>query len=208
MLPAVVTGLLFFGGSAAQADADSYDPKKDPKTQGPLSLEDTACNGRDVRSDRGDLLGRAEVCVYLYDFDSLSETDLLTDHGAAWLQARFTPSDGWCATGLTSRLEIEGGTMENVSKARSRKGRTVVAMPVTAGGSALEEGKISQSWTQRGGIAHSNVVRTEDPAIKTIWDGRSAGPVSVAGGIAYSYDILSSARQISYGFSELTLATC
>ena len=208
VLAPLVAALLLMGSSAALAEADRVDPERGPKTEGPLTLEDTACDERAVKSDDGDVLGRAEVCLYLYKFDTLSENDLLQEHGAAWLQARFTPVDGWCVTDLTSRLQVDGGTMETVSKGRIKRGRVLVALPVNAGGSARESGMISQTWLEPAGLAHSNVTSTEDAAIKTIWRGHYAGPVSVVGGVGYSYDILSPPSEIAFGLSELSLATC
>jgi hypothetical protein len=174
-----------------------------------VALDDTVCDERDVRSDEGALLGRSAACVYLFSFDTLSETDLLREHAAVWFQGIFTPSQGWCVTGLESRIQLTGGSLEGVTKATAKARRNTVSLTMDAGGSALENARITQRWIQRDGLAHTNVARGTTPGVRTAWTGRSSAPVTTVSGLAYSYDLLTgSPESISYGFSDLSLAAC
>jgi hypothetical protein len=209
LLAALVTAALFLGAPAHASPDHPLDPEKGPKTEGPVALDDVTCNMRPVRSDDGILLGNGEICIYLYSFDNLSELDPLRDYGAVWLQARFVPADGWCATAVKSELEMSGGTLEHIARAPSKPGKTTTKLALTARGNALEDALISQAWTAGPGAASNAAPAGELPAMSAAWQGKSAKPVSLVGGLAYSYEALQGAPgKIGYGISELSLASC
>ena len=199
--------VLVGGGPVRAAETGAGGPSSQPKTSGPVELSDSQCSGQAVRSDSGTLLGQAQVCLYLYDFDNLSELDVLRDHGAGWLQARFAPAPGWCATEVGADMQFSGGRMESISKTTAKGRKATARLNLTAGDNALEDAKISQTWKPNGGPAHA--VTDGGPAISIDWSGSSAKAITLTGGLGYSYEILQGApEKISYGFSKFSLATC
>ena len=204
---ALVLGVL--GGGHASASLDADGPSSQPKTSGPVELDGSQCSAQVVRADSGAVLGNAEVCLFLYSFEALSEVDLLRDYGAGWLQARFVPAEGWCATDVGAELRFSSGRMESISKATAKARKATARMIMTAGGNALEDGKVSQAWRSNVGLAHAVAPEAGRPAIAIDWKGSSSKAITLVGGLGYSYEILQAApEKISYGFSKFGLTSC
>lgn len=197
-------------GGSALASGDPQGPSKEPKVEGPLSSDGSQCSNDVVRSDSGTLLGRTEVCLYLYSFDTLSEIDLLREHGAAWLQARFVPEAGWCATSVSSRVALSGGRGEAISKDSAAGRKMDTKLTVTAAGNApLENGRVSQTWAAAKGTIETSAPDGGQPVVASKWQGKSAKPVNLVSGVAYSYDLLAGAPgKVNFGFTDFALTTC
>jgi hypothetical protein len=126
------------------------EPGSNPKTEGPIAIENSRCSNQTVRSDSDDtVLGHAEYCLFLYKFDTLSEVDVLREYGAVWLQARFDPAEGWCATDVATKVLVSGGRSEAITKAPRAGGKVATKLRLDAGGNALQEATISQKWVPR-----------------------------------------------------------
>lgn len=207
--PLVAAALLLSAGAARASVEQQQDPSKGPRTEGPVTLDDSTCDERTIRSDDGTVLGSGNVCIYLYSFDTTSEIDLTREYGAAWAQARFTPAQGWCATEVESRIELSEGDLERIAKGPARPGKVTTRLPMDARGNAIEEALISKAWTSSAGKTSNTAPAGKKPSTTSAWKGKSAKPVSLVGGLAYSYDILEgSPEKVGYGFSKLSVASC
>lgn len=183
-------------------------PSSSPKTEGPVTQDRSQCSDQSVKSEAGEVLGRAEACVYVFSFDTLSEVDVLREYGAAWLQARFVPAAGWCATDVAMRLGLSGGQSEGTTKAPKERGRVATKLVLDAGGNALEAGSISQKWTAAPGGLGTKPLEGQPGAV-TSWSGETAKAVNLVSGVGYSYEMLGGAPEsISFGFSRLSLSSC
>lgn len=208
LLGTLLAACLTLGGGVASASLAESGPAGQPDTEGPVSFTDSACSDDVVRSDSGEVLGTTEACVFLYQFDSLSEVDVLREYGAAWLQAEFTPAEGWCATEVGSSLELTGGEAEGVSKDSEEGKKTLTKLTLTAGGNALENARISQTHVRGPGESETTAT-TGGPNVGTKWEGKSSKPVSIVNGVAYSYEFLQGdPGKINYGFTNFSLEAC
>jgi hypothetical protein len=198
---------LMLGAPAAGSEIDQG-PSTKPQTKGPVALDRGECSNQQVRSDSDNsVLGLAEICVYLYSFDSLSEIDVLRDYGAVWLQTRFVPTEGWCATDIGTRLELDGGQIEGTTKAPRETGKVTTKLKLTAGGNALEDGSISQRWAAAPGDITTKSL--DGHGASTVWSGETSKPVNLVSGLGYSYEMLGSGPEnIGFGFTKFSLVTC
>ena len=198
---------LVLGAPAAASEVDQG-PSTKPQTKGPVALDSGQCSNQVVRSESDNsVLGIADTCIYLYNFDTLSEVDVLREYGAVWLQARFVPAEGWCATDVGTKLELTGGQIEGTTKApRTTGAKTNTKLKLTAGGTALEDGVISQRWTPApGDIA----TKAEGNGVSSVWSGETSKPVNLVSGLGYSYEMLGSGvEKIGFGFTKFSLVTC
>jgi len=198
---------LVLGAPAAASEVDQG-PGSNPKVEGPVLQDNSQCSEQPVKGDSGDVLGRAETCIYLYSFDTLSETDVLREYGAVWLQARFVPAEGWCATDVGTRLELDGGQIEGTTKAPRETGAKVTTkLKLTAGGNALEDGAISQRWAAAPGDITTK--SGEGHGVSSVWSGETSKPVNLVSGVSYSYEMLGAGPEnIAFGFSKFSLVSC
>jgi hypothetical protein len=203
--PLLLSGLLL-GGPAAATTAE-LEPSRGPSTQGPVTLDDSACTEREIKGDDGLLLGRAEACVFVYSFDTLRELDLQREYGAIWTQARFTPEPGWCSTELSVGLQMDGGTPEKTTKAPAKR-KALTRLVLNAHGNALEAAQISQSWAHFGKTTNE-VVKGDKVELSSRWKGKTDRSVSMVSGLAYSYNVLDGPPEgFAYGFDRFSLAAC
>jgi hypothetical protein len=208
LLAPLLAACLAWAGASARAETLPQGPEREPKTQGPLTLDTNRCSDDGVRSEDGTLLGKAVTCLYLYSFDPLSEIDVLRNYGAAWLQASFVPARGWCVTDLGAKVQMSEGDPEGISKTTPDGKKAATKLAITAGGTALEDGEISQT-SVRGPGDLETIAPADRPAVVSEWQGKSAKQISLVQGVAYSYEMLAGApEKISFGFSDFAVESC
>lgn len=166
-----------------------------PAKSGPLSYDGTSYNGPDCRNDQaafgGEIIARYKTCSFFYRFDPDSETNSRRDYGALWLQSQVNPDNGWCASKVTTKLElldrsarVQRATKRHSSPASSK--RVVARLRVDAGGKATEAGKLRNGFKLYP-KEFSSTYRKGSDTLRLFWNGATRRTVAFAGGIAISW---------------------
>lgn len=201
--------LLVFLLSTPATAARQLKASHPPRTAGPLEDAGRSCNPQTVRAE-GRVIARVEACVFIFTFDRLAETDLLRHYGVAWVQFTFDAGKGVCAERLQLILEFEDDAtihaMAPHEPIRGARGETkTVTLEVTAGGTALEDGSVSQDLVMlpRSLSAGAGARRgTID------WSGRSGQKIALAGGVEISWDELDPPERFRVDVGAARLDRC
>jgi hypothetical protein len=192
--------------AGAPAHAGQTKASKNPKVTGPLALTDSACGDKRIMHE-GKPLAQVESCVFLYEFDTLMETDVTQTYGVAWVQTTVDPLNGWCVTSadsellLPSSVERHGRTPTKAMSTSKRK-RVNVGLDVTAGANALEYAYIGQGfdlYPKSLSASLANGGRT----VRTSWKGSESSTLFSALGAEISWPVLSSPGRIRGGLGNM-----
>lgn len=206
---AAVTAVALAFGTVAPARAGQIAASKDPKVSGPLSVKDWDCL-RDKARYKGTTIARMQLCVWFYEFDKTMEVDLARNYGVAWVQNTVDAVNGWCAAKVESNIKLPSNVKRHayVPKRKvvaKKRRRATVRLEVTANGSAVEDGKVVQSfglfpktWTPS--------LANEGRTIRATWAGRESSKLAFALGAEISWaqgDEIYSSPSISGGLGSM-----
>ena len=177
------------------AHAGQLRASKNPRVSGPLDLRGKTC-AKDSAVHEGKTLANLQICVWLYEFDSMMETDATQTYGVGWVQTAVDPVNGWCATKIDSEMylpdEVDPLTRAPSKKlATKKKTRVRVKLKVDADGNAAEEARISQAFNLFPATL-SPTSALEDGVVRTTWKGRESSKLAFALGaeMSWGYDPL------------------
>lgn len=179
---------------------------RDPRVSGPLSLAGSKC-GPDEAKHEGKTIAKVKSCLWLYEFDSTRETDLLRNYGVGWVQTTVNPVNGWCATKVDSNLNLPVD-MRRHSTAPTRRvqvaraSRTTVKLKVDADGHAIEKASVAQSF-KIFPKSWKPTLSDDGRKIGTVWRGRESSTLAFALGAEVSWESLATPR-ISGGLGKMS----
>ena len=202
--------LAVLGGSPAYA-AKQLDADDRPATEGPFYAEpDQQCDEQTLKS-AGKPVIKVAFCIFFYGFDWLSELDVNHDYGVVWAQATFDALPGYCTSELSFYVEMPEGTMlyERTPRKAVATKRTIplnVDVSATAGGNAIEDGRISQDFRLLPGKM-TPTGSEEEPKVGVAWKGRTPHKLAFATGAEISWPFLSAPPQIRLGADTIRLTS-
>ncbi|HEX2196256.1 MAG TPA: hypothetical protein VHJ76_04945 [Actinomycetota bacterium] len=202
--------LAVFGGSSAHA-ARQLDADDPPATEGPFYGEpDQQCDEQTLKSS-GKPVIEVAFCIFFYPFDWLSELDVNYDYGVVWAQATFDALPGYCTSELSFYVEMSEGTVlyERTPRKNVTTKRTIpltVDVNATAGGTAIENGRISQDFQLLPGKM-TPTMSEEQPKVGVAWKGRTPQKLAFATGAEISWPFLSAPPQIRLGADTIRLTS-
>jgi hypothetical protein len=183
-------------GTAPAAAARQMRADDRPRVSGAYATIDDSCSRQPVRTQRGTLVARSHVCLFLLEYDPLLELDPLSHHAAVWLQATLSPEPGWCTLRADAEIRVSsegrvyGHTPEG-SAVAERAQATTVELHSNADGFGLQEGAVAQDLTLLPG--RWTTTATEQPegtSVSTVFTGSQRAPLAFATGVAFAYPML------------------
>lgn len=192
--------------AARQLRAD--DP---PAAEGPLYDPIEQCNRQTLESDAGEPVVKVHFCIFFYSFDTLSELDVNNEYGVVWAQATFDALPGYCTSELSFYVEVSPGTTIHgrtppKPKAPKRPTTTNVEVAATAGGTALQEGLVSQRLKLLPGKMTPLAEGTES-RVGLSWKGRSPDKLAFATGAEIGWPMLEAPPQMKLGTDTIRLVS-
>ena len=203
--------LAVLGSSAAHAGPRQLRADDEPTFEGPFYLSpDQQCDEQTLKSN-GKPVIEVAFCIFFFEFDPLWELDLYQDYGVAWAQATFDALPGYCTSQLSFYIELPDGTIlyeRAPQKAVTATKRTPLTVEVnaTAGGSALQPGRVSQDLQLLPGKM-SPTGTAEEPQVGVAWKGRSPAKLAFATGAEISWSWLSGPPLIRLGADTIRLTS-
>lgn len=199
------------GGSAAHAAPRQLRATDQPAFEGPFyDPPDEQCDKQALESD-GRRVIEVEFCIFFFQFDPLWELDLYNDYGVAWAQATFDALPGYCTSQLSFYIEMPDGTLLYERAPRKpvtvrKKTPMTVEVNATAGGTALQNGLVSQDFQLLPGKL-SPTGTAEEPRVGVAWKGRSPAKLAFATGAEISWSWLSGPPLIRLGADSIRLTS-
>lgn len=174
----------------------AFEASNKPVTRGPIVHDGSTYSGRDCGSDSasfgGEVVARYKTCSFFFRFNPANETNPDRDYGVLWLQSHVNPTNGWCASKVTTKLELSLGSGRRVDKATERTSRPSSPktirqrLKVTANGMTTTPGVVRKSFKVFRHVWSSDYLRAKD-TLKLFWDGATRRTVGSAGGVAISW---------------------
>lgn len=192
-----LTCMILVLGTALPAFGGQLEASNRPQKSGPLSYDGAGYGGPDCQSEKarfeGEVVARYQTCSFFYRFDSAFEGNAERDFGALWLQTEVDPEHGWCASEVTAKLELRGGSarvQEATERTASPSGskKITAKLRVDAAGGATEPGKLRNDFKLYPGEFSSDF-RGKNDRLRIRWDGATQRTVALAGGIALSWRV-------------------
>lgn len=205
---ALTAGFLIAIASPAAA-APQLTASRPPRTTGPLEPAEKSCTMQSLRGD-GRTYVRSEACVFVFDFERLKEMDPLRAYGVAWLQFTLDAQQGLCADRLEVALDFPDNTViEDFAPGEplpAKQGRRAeVHLDVSAGGTALENGSVSQHL-----IVHPARLEGRGDATSFIaaWRGHTAAKIALVGGAEVSWFEIDPLDSIELRIHDIEIVAC
>lgn len=178
---------------------------KDPRVTGPLYLVGMSCGDNKLKHE-GDTLAAVESCIRLYEYDTLSETDVVNTYGVAWVQTSVNPVGGWCATQVETEVVLPGTVTTHATapkKGVSPRKRDTVSVKITssAGGAGIQDASIRQNLDVYPKSLQPEVAKN-GRIVRTNWRGRESSNLAFVAAAEISWQMLDS-PQIRGGLGQM-----
>ena len=174
---------------AAMTAADQPRAEKPPRVEGPLmQVGDTDCNRWVIRNMKGTDVAGLRWCRWNYRYIPGTEANAAEEYYIDWMQATLDPYEGFCVFSAEARVGRSPGDPSAVSKGYPkvvrRPGPTTISLAASAGGNAIEEGRVSQQFHLRPGRFDQGIRKFENHSYHWVsWKGVSRHPISLGLGV-------------------------